>query len=236
MDKGCRIDPRPISMHVRFLGTLLSFLAGHSDHSRARRTTRAKMRRRRRGRLTLRASKSAFPSPQLAAVEALEQRVMLSADKFVATTGFWDTPGNWSNGVPGAGADVDIPAGATVTDVRSSNTGTNALNSLTVESGATLNLTGDPAFEEPDRFDGHLLIDDRRQPVVRLRRSDRDRKRSHADDQQQCDVRHGSVRHGNNRGVGRSHDQSGQPDQPHQRRPGWHADLGSERHGRELSP
>jgi len=64
-------------------------------------------------------------------LEALEDRVLLSQDIWINPAGGdWDTPANWSNGVPTASQDAVIDVAGNVTITHSSDT-THSVHSIT---------------------------------------------------------------------------------------------------------
>jgi RHS repeat-associated protein/uncharacterized repeat protein (TIGR01451 family) len=77
-------------------------------------------------------------------VERLEERIVMSTDTWtgLAGDGNWATAGNWSNGVPTSSSDVVINGNVTVGHA----SGSDSINTLTVGTGATLQITGNSAI------------------------------------------------------------------------------------------
>jgi hypothetical protein len=80
-------------------------------------------------------------------LEALEDRILLSQDIWINPAGGdWDTPANWSTGVPTASQDavIDVAGNVTITHAQST---TDSVNSITASdpitlSGGTLSVAG----------------------------------------------------------------------------------------------
>jgi autotransporter-associated beta strand protein len=97
---------------------------------------------------------------RLARFERLEPRILLTSTSWIAGSGLWDQPSNWSNGVPTASVDALInPASAATITIQPGETV--AAQNLTLGSNAALTLPGggDPSVPTSNLLTGNAGLE-----------------------------------------------------------------------------